>query len=313
MKNLLLLAISLPLLLGGCGEKGKVKPEEPVAEVKSVEEVPLNPSLKYEIKDGAVTITDCDEGASGKLVIPATIEGKTVTSIWIGAFGKCTGLTSITIPDGVTSIGNNAFWRCTSLKSVTFLGDAPKWSAGVFYKATPTIYRKSDAKGWGDTFGGRPVKLISEKPVGKVPPVEEKVLEVKEEVKPEDSVAETKPELNGVHFDMTELREGRRYLKSSDLPYTGKAFMFYKSGKKRTEGNWKDGKKEGLVTSWKENGEKETESNYKNGKLDGLMIWWHSNVQKMTQQQYEDGKLISRKYWNRKGEPVDSFDEAVAK
>ncbi|MDB4737780.1 hypothetical protein OAF75_02970 [Verrucomicrobiales bacterium] len=27
-----------------------------------------------------------------------------------------------------------------------------------------TIYRKPEAKGWGDTFGGRPVKLISEKP-----------------------------------------------------------------------------------------------------------------------------------------------------
>jgi hypothetical protein len=28
----------------------------------------------------------------------------------------------------------------------------------------PTIYRKPDAEGWGDTFAGRPVKLISEKP-----------------------------------------------------------------------------------------------------------------------------------------------------
>ena len=27
-----------------------------------------------------------------------------------------------------------------------------------------TIYRTSEAKGWGDFFGGRPVKLISEKP-----------------------------------------------------------------------------------------------------------------------------------------------------
>jgi hypothetical protein len=43
---------------------------------------------------------------------------------------------------------------------VTFLGDAPKEGKGVFYTATPTIYRKPDAKGWGDTFGGRPVKLI---------------------------------------------------------------------------------------------------------------------------------------------------------
>jgi len=37
-------------------------------------------------------------------------------------------------------------------------------SSRVFTKATPTIYRKPEAKGWGDTFAGRPVKLISEKP-----------------------------------------------------------------------------------------------------------------------------------------------------
>ena len=32
------------------------------------------PILKYEIKGNTVTITDCDESASGKLVIPAKIE-----------------------------------------------------------------------------------------------------------------------------------------------------------------------------------------------------------------------------------------------
>jgi hypothetical protein len=47
---------------------------------------------------------------------------------------------------------------------VTFLGDAPKAEGQVFKGATPTIYRNPDAKGWGDTFAGRPVKLISEKP-----------------------------------------------------------------------------------------------------------------------------------------------------
>jgi hypothetical protein len=44
---------------------------------------------------------------------------------------------------------------------VTFLGDAPKVS---FSSSSPTIYRKADAKGWGDTLAGRPVKLITEKP-----------------------------------------------------------------------------------------------------------------------------------------------------
>ncbi len=80
----------------------------------------------------------------------------------------CESLTSITIPDRVSSIGGLrgelAFNDCTSLTEVTFLGDAPNAGRSLFNKSTPTIYRKPDAKGWGDTFGGRPVKLISEKP-----------------------------------------------------------------------------------------------------------------------------------------------------
>ncbi len=69
-----------------------------------------------------------------------------------------------TIPDSITSIGKFAFYDC-GLTAVTFLGDAPKISGSVFRgEATFTIYRKPEAKGWGDTWAGRPVKLISEKP-----------------------------------------------------------------------------------------------------------------------------------------------------
>ena len=213
MKSLLL--ISVIILAVGCGEKNEstahTKPvKEKVLEVKPTEEAPLNPNLKYEIKGDSVTITDCDEGVSGKLVISSTIEGKLITSIgdyafsecssltsikipdsvtrigdeafiscWKltsimipdgvtnlgdGAFGKCSRLKKITIPDGVTSIREMAFALCTSLTVVTFHGDAPKVGNDVLLNATPTIYRKPEAKGWGDTWGGRPVKLISEKP-----------------------------------------------------------------------------------------------------------------------------------------------------
>ena len=58
-------------------------------------------------------------------------------------------------------------------------------------------------------------------------PVEEKVLEVKEEVKAKESVAEAKPESKSVSTDEMEIREGIGYVRGSDVPYTGKVYKLY--------------------------------------------------------------------------------------
>jgi hypothetical protein len=167
----------------------------------SLEEIPVK-ALHYEVEGDDVTITNylyweqfegkqrVAHGLSGKgsgaWAIPKLIKGKAVTHIGADAFNTesmshlevpnsvvkierrafygMEYLNSIVIGAGVESIGNQAFWFSKRLAAVTFLGDAPKAGERVFYEATPTIYRKPDAKGWGDTFGGRPVKLISEKP-----------------------------------------------------------------------------------------------------------------------------------------------------
>ena len=184
MKNLFLLAISLPLLLGGCGEKPTV---ELVAEVKPVD------YLQYKTEGETITITKCYNNARGELVIPRTINGRAVTRIGDRSFRGCIGLTSITLPDGLISIEDCAFGDCVgitsitipssvtnlgravfrplfkhcNLKSVTFLGNAPEGNHLILFgdNSEAVIYRRPEAKGWGDSLGLRPVKLISEKPI----------------------------------------------------------------------------------------------------------------------------------------------------
>ena len=143
-------------------------------------------------------------------------------------------------------------------------------------------------------------------------PVEEKVLEVKEEVKAKESVAEAKPESKSVSTDAKpveevkakesvaeakpesksvstdemEIREGIGYVRGSDVPYTGKVFKLYESG------------------------QKELELNVKDGKYDGLVVWWHQNGQKKSEENWKEGKMIYEKFWNSKGESVDTKEEA---
>ena len=82
-------------------------------------------ALAYDVKvDGiyyylmakTAGVTSGEEKYSGEVVIPSSItsEGKEypVTSIGNNAFYKCSGLTSVTIPNSVTSIGQNAFYGC---------------------------------------------------------------------------------------------------------------------------------------------------------------------------------------------------------
>jgi hypothetical protein len=59
-----------------------------------------------------------------------------VTSISYGAFGFCSGLTSVTIPNSVTSIGDYAFRSCSALTSVTIGSGIKNIGSSAFAKCT---------------------------------------------------------------------------------------------------------------------------------------------------------------------------------
>ena len=71
--------------------------------------------LLYNKVGNTITIIGSNPKASGNLVIPTIIENLPVTSIGPRAFYNCSGLTNITIPDGVVSIGEGAIAACYSL------------------------------------------------------------------------------------------------------------------------------------------------------------------------------------------------------
>lgn len=88
--------------------------------------------LSYEINNNEVTITNCDETASGVLTIPTAIDGYKVTTIKDYAFNACKKITEIVVPDGVTTIGSYAFSWCDGLTKVTLPNSITSLGVGAF-------------------------------------------------------------------------------------------------------------------------------------------------------------------------------------
>ena len=49
---------------------------------------------------------------------------------------------------------------------------------------------------------------------------------------------------------------------------------------------------------------------YKDGRWEGLWTNWHENGQKASELTTKDDVQFAQKYWNSKGEPVDSLEES---
>jgi len=91
----------------------------------------------YTAQDGVLynksktTLIAYPTGKTGAFTIP-----NGVTSIEVGAFAYCFGLTSVTIPNGVTNIGLGAFVGCTRLTSITISNSVTSIGELAFFLCT---------------------------------------------------------------------------------------------------------------------------------------------------------------------------------
>ena len=82
------------------------------------ETAPTGQTLYYEITSAStVKVVSGTDKPTGRLTIPATAQGYSVTEIASMAFSGCTGLTSVSIPGSVATVGMRAFASCSALTS----------------------------------------------------------------------------------------------------------------------------------------------------------------------------------------------------
>lgn len=123
MKRILSLVLSLVMVLG-------ITASTPVVSTAaSVDDLVFELNYRGE----SYCVADCNESASGTIVIPATYDGKPVTKIDRWAFSQCDNLTSIVVSAGIEEIGYGAFSFCDNLQTVSLPDTVSVIGSNVFH------------------------------------------------------------------------------------------------------------------------------------------------------------------------------------
>jgi len=115
MKKALSLMLALALTFGIFAVMPLIESRfDIVANAASVED------LTFTLNSDGVSysVSDCNEGVTGDLTVPAEYQGLPVTMVGEKAFYNCAGLVCVTLPDGIVQIGNSAFAGCEKLENV---------------------------------------------------------------------------------------------------------------------------------------------------------------------------------------------------
>jgi len=116
--------------------------------------------------------------------------------------------------------------------------------------------------------------------------------------------------------------EKLRYALNEQTPYTGWAKRMLDDGQVKQLTQFKDGKRDGLITHWYKNGQKKSEANRKDGELmsdvawkpngekcpvtnvkdgNGVSVFYYENGKKQMERNYKDGKLVTSFAWKPNG------------
>ena len=96
-------------------------------------EIPAAGTVPYQTKvsGSTCTITGLGSWTGSELILPSTIDGKTVTAIGSEAFKNNTSIKTVYIPKTVTEIGEKAFSGCSALTAIVYEGAMKDWSLSV--------------------------------------------------------------------------------------------------------------------------------------------------------------------------------------
>ena len=75
--------------------------------------------------------------------------------------------------------------------------------------------------------------------------------------------------------------------------------------KSKSEGNWEEGKRNGIFKGWYPNGNIQGQGNWKAGKKNGIHERWYRNGQLNIEANYKDNQLLNSKCYTEDGLEIE--------
>ena len=184
-------------------------------------------------------------------------------------------------------------------KLVSLLGALALIACGEKNESGAGVVEVADSSADSQAAGNQTEESSAD--TAKPPPAELPVIESPIDTPPLD--IKTIAALAAKHQEKVEFRENT--IRTEDGPRV-EGYLYYIKGTDKLY----SGVHYGVVSGPEGDPVLYTVQTIKDGKPDGLQTGWHENGQKAGEGTYKDGEKVSMKYWNSKGEEVETAEEA---